>query len=95
MDLHTAPLSKPIPLRDGGGIAGAGPVICAPLVGRSRASLGAEASSLALQQPDLLEKILRVDGRVACGDWARHQGSSTSVIAMGSDRTRAPDSLTG
>ena len=55
MDLHTAPLSKPIPLRDGGGIAGAGPVICAPLVGRSRASLGAEASLLAMQQPDLLE----------------------------------------
>jgi 3-dehydroquinate dehydratase-1 len=55
MDLHTAPLSKPIPLHDGGFIAGAGPLICAPLVGRSRASLGAEASSLAMQQPDLLE----------------------------------------
>jgi 3-dehydroquinate dehydratase I len=55
MDLHTAPPPKTIPLRDGGRIAGAGPVICAPLVGRSRASLGAEASSLAMQQPDLLE----------------------------------------
>lgn len=55
MDLHTRPVSKPIPLRDGGCIAGAGPVICAPLVGRSRVSLGVEASSLAVQQADLLE----------------------------------------
>ena len=55
MDLHTRPVSRPIPLRDGGCIAGAGPVICAPLVGRSRVSLGVEASSLAVQQPDLLE----------------------------------------
>jgi len=55
LDLHTAPPPKTIPLRDGGSIAGTGPVICAPLVGRSRASLGAEASSLAMQQPDLLE----------------------------------------
>jgi 3-dehydroquinate dehydratase-1 len=85
MEQPISPVLKQVPLRDGGSIAGAGPVICAPLVGRSRASLGVEASSLAMQQPDLLE--WRVDHFEGGGiDALRH----ALVMAATDIRAAAP-----
>ena len=65
-------MSKPIHVRGRVVAAGQEPLVCAPLVARSAAALGAEAAKVAAKQPDLIE--WRVD-------FFEHLGDTAAVLA--------------